>query len=133
MASLDDPAVRALLEPANYAVVSTLNPDGSISSSIVWVSLEGDELAVNSAAGRKWPTNLDRDGHVTLLVFEAENPYEYVEIRGQATGTREDADDHIDRLAKKYINQDKYPFRTPEEERVKYVITPETVRYVKQG
>lgn len=133
MASLDDPAVRALLEPANYAVVSTLNPDGSISSSIVWVSLEGDELAANSAAGRKWPTNLDRDGHVTLLVFEAENPYEYVEIRGQATGTREDADDHIDRLAKKYINQDKYPFRTPEEERVKYVITPETVRYVKQG
>ena len=122
MASLDDPAVRALLEPANYAVVSTLNPDGSISSSIVWVSLEGDELAVNSAAGRKWPTNLDRDGHVTLLVFGAENPYEYVEIRGQATGTREDADDHIDRLAKKYINQDKYPFRTPEEERVKYVI-----------
>jgi PPOX class probable F420-dependent enzyme len=133
MASLDDPAVRALLEPANYAVVSTLNPDGGISSSIVWVSLEGDELAVNSAAGRKWPTNLDRDGHVTLLVFAAENPYEYVEIRGQATGTREDADDHIDRLAKKYINQDKYPFRTPEEERVKYVITPETVRYVKQG
>jgi len=133
MASLDDPAVRALLEPANYAVVSTLNPDGSISNSIVWVSLESDELAVNSAAGRKWPTNLDRDGHVTLLVFEAENPYEYVEIRGQATGTREDADDHIDRLAKKYINQDKYPFRTPEEERVKYVITPETVRYVKQG
>jgi PPOX class probable F420-dependent enzyme len=133
MASLDDPAVRALLEPANYAVISTLNPDGSISNSIVWVSLESDELAVNSAAGRKWPTNLDRDGHVTLLVFEAENPYEYVEIRGQATGTREDADDHIDRLAKKYINQDKYPFRTPEEERVKYVITPETVRYVKQG
>jgi PPOX class probable F420-dependent enzyme len=133
MASLDDPAVRALLEPANYAVVSTLNPDGSISNSIVWVSLESDELAVNSAAGRKRPTNLDRDGHVTLLVFEAENPYEYVEIRGQATGTREDADDHIDRLAKKYINQDKYPFRTPEEERVKYVITPETVRYVKQG
>ena len=133
MASLDDPAVRALLEPANYAVVSTLSPDGSISSSIVWVSLESDELAVNSAAGRKWPTNLDRDGHVTLLVFEAENPYEYVEIRGQATGTREDADGHIDRLAKKYINQDKYPSRTPEEERVKYVITPETVRYVKQG
>jgi PPOX class probable F420-dependent enzyme len=133
MASLNDPPVRALLEPPNYAVVSTLSSDGSISSSIVWVSLEGDELAVNSAAGRKWPTNLERDGRVTLLVFPGDNPYEYVEIRGRAHGTREDADDHIDRLAKKYINQDKYPFRTPEEERVKYVITPETVRYVKQG
>ncbi|MEO6857062.1 MAG: TIGR03618 family F420-dependent PPOX class oxidoreductase [Solirubrobacteraceae bacterium] len=133
MASLNDPRVRALLEPANYVVVSTLNSDGSISSSIVWVSLEGDELAVNSAAGRRWPTNLDRDGHVTLMAFAADNPYEYVEIRGRAIGTREDADDHIDRLAKKYINQDKYPYRTPEEERVKYVITPETVRYVNQG
>ncbi len=133
MASLHDPPVRALLESPNYAVVSTLNSDGSISSSIVWLSLEGDELAVNSAAGRKWPTNLERDGRVTLLVFASDNPYEYVEIRGQAHGTREDADDHIDRLAKKYINQDRYPFRTPEEKRVKYVITPEAVRYVKQG
>jgi PPOX class probable F420-dependent enzyme len=133
MASLNDPPVRALLESPNYAVVSTLNSDGSISSSIVWLTLEGDELAVNSAAGRKWPTNLERDGRVTLLVFASDNPYEYVEIRGKAHGTREDADDHIDRLAKKYINQDKYPYRTAEETRVKYVITPETVRYVKQG
>ncbi len=133
MANLNDSSVRALLEPPNYAVVSTRNSDGSISSSIVWVSLEDDELAVNSAAGRRWPSNLDRDGHITLMVYASENPYEYVEIRGQATGSREDADDHIDRLAKKYIGQDKYPYRTPEEERVKYTVTPEIIRYVKQG
>ncbi|HEX8976742.1 MAG TPA: TIGR03618 family F420-dependent PPOX class oxidoreductase [Solirubrobacteraceae bacterium] len=132
MANLTDPEIRGLLEPANYAVISTLNDDGSISSSVVWVSLEGDELAVNSARGRKWPTNLDRDPHVTLMVYAPDNPYEYVEIRGTATGSRDDADDHINRLAKKYINQDEYPYRQPGEQRLKYTITPDVVRYLKQ-
>jgi PPOX class probable F420-dependent enzyme len=130
---LKDDAVRALLEAPNYAVVSTLNPDGSILSAVVWVSLEGDELAVNSAKGRNWPSNLDRDPHVTVVVYPSDNPYEYVEIRGTATGSREDADDHINRLAKKYIGQDEYPYRQPGEERLKYVINPERVRYQKQG
>ncbi len=133
MASLDDAAVRSLLEPANYAVISTLNADGTVLSAVVWASLEGDELAVNSAAGRTWPTNLDRDPRVTLLVYAADNPYEYVEVRGTATGTRDDADDHIDRLAKLYIGQDEYPFRQSGEVRIKYVISPERIRYEKQG
>ena len=59
-----------------------------------------------------------------MVVYPADNPYDYVEIRGTATGTRDDADDHINRLAKKYIDQDEYPFRQPGEERIKYVITP---------
>ena len=133
MASLNDAAVRALLEAPNYAVVSTLKADGSIESAVVWVSLEGDELAVNSAVGRGWPNNLERDPRTTLLAFPADNPYEYVEVRGTVAGTLDDADDHIDRLAKKYINQDKYPYRQPGEQRIKYVITPQRVRYQKQG
>jgi PPOX class probable F420-dependent enzyme len=132
VASLDDPGVRAVLEPPNYAVVSTLREDGSILSAVVWISLEDGVLAVNSARGRHWPTNLERDPRVTVIVYPGDNPYDYVEVRGTATGTREDADDHIDRLAKKYINQDKYPFRQPGEERVKYVITPNRVRHQKQ-
>ena len=82
--ALNDTAVRGLLEPANYAVVSTLNPDGSIHSTIVWISLEGGVFAVNSAQGRKWSNNLERDPRVTVAVFPADNPYEYVEIRGTA-------------------------------------------------
>ncbi|MGP0049666.1 MAG: PPOX class F420-dependent oxidoreductase [Solirubrobacteraceae bacterium] len=133
MASLNDDAVRALLEAPNCAVISTLNADGSVHSAVVWISLEDGELAVNSAEGRRWPSNMDRDPHVTAAVYDPANPYEYVEIRGSATGTREDADDHINRLAKKYIGQDEYPFRTSGEVRRKYVITPERVRYQKQG
>jgi PPOX class probable F420-dependent enzyme len=133
MANLSDSAVQALLEQPNYAVVSTLNEDGSILSAVVWVSLEEGVLAVNSARGRRWPTNLERDPHVTLLVFPADNPYEYVEVAGSAEGSRDDADDHINRLAKKYIGQDEYPFRQPGEERIKYVISPARVRHQKQG
>ena len=133
MPSLTDPPVRALLEAPNYAAISTLNEDGSILGAVVWVSLEDGELAVNSARGRQWPTNLDRDPHVTVLVYDAANPYEYVEIRGTATGARDDADEHINRLAKTYIGQDEYPFRAPGEVRIKFVVSPDRVRYQKQG
>jgi len=133
MSNLNDPGVRALLDAPNYAVASTLNADGSILSTVVWVSLEGGQLAVNSSVGRRWPTNLERDPRVTLIVYPGDNPYEYVEIQGSATGTSEDADDHIDRMAKKYIGQDRYPFRQPGEVRRKYVIEPTRVRHQKQG
>jgi PPOX class probable F420-dependent enzyme len=133
MATLNDQAIRALLEQPNCAVISTVNEDGSILSTVVWVNTENESLAVNSAIGRRWPTNLQRDPRTTLLVYSGENPYEYVEVRGTATATREGADDHIDALTKKYIDQDKYPFRQPGEERVKFIIAPEHVRYQKQG
>jgi PPOX class probable F420-dependent enzyme len=132
MTDLHDNRVRELLEQPNYATISTLNEDGTILSTVVWVGLEDGELAVNSAEGRKWPTNLERDSRATLLVAESGNPYRYAEIRGRASATREGADEHINRLAKKYIGQDEYPFRQPGEVRVKYVIEPERVRYVQQ-
>jgi PPOX class probable F420-dependent enzyme len=133
MASLSDAPVAALLEAPHHAVVSTLNEDGSILSAVAWISLKNGELAVNSAEGRQWPTNLERDPHVTVLVYPSDNPYEYVEVRGTAKSTRDDADDHINLLAKQYIDADEYPFRAPGEVRLKYVITPDRVRYQKQG
>ncbi len=133
MASLTDAPVAALLEAPHYAVVSTLNEDGSILSAVAWIALEDGVLSVNSAEGRQWPTNLDRDPRVTVVVYPADNPYEYVEVRGTASGSREDADEHINRLAKQYIGQDEYPFRGPGEVRLKYTITPDRVRYQKQG
>ena len=132
MSTLNDPPSQALLEQPNVAIVSTHNADGSILSAIAWVNTEGDELAVNSAVGRKWPTNLQRDPNVTILVYPPHNPMEYVEVRGTAT-VDDGADEHIDALTQKYMNQDKYPFRAPGEERIKFTIAPEHVRYQKQG
>jgi PPOX class probable F420-dependent enzyme len=133
MASLGDPAVRKLLTDPNHAVVSTLNPDGSVLSTIVWIDADEDTVAVNSAAGRKWPTNLERDPRVTVLVQESGNPYNYVEVEGTARASREDADQHIDALAKKYIGQDEYPYRQPGDQRIKFVIRPTRVRHQQQG
>ena len=133
MTTINDAGPQELLQAANYAVVGTLNPDGFIHETIVWISVEGDNVAVNSAVGRLWPTNLERDPRVTVLVYEAGNPYHFVEIRGTATSSLEDADEHIDALAKKYIGQDEYPYRRPGEQRIKFVIEPRHVRYIKQG
>jgi PPOX class probable F420-dependent enzyme len=133
MATLNDSEVRKLLSEPNYAVVSTFNRDGSILSTIVWISAEDGTVAVNSAKGRRWPTNLERDPRITALVYEAGNPYNYVEIRGRATATTQGADEHINALTKKYINQDEYPFRGPGEQRIKFVIEPDHIRHQKQG
>ena len=132
MAKLDDSGVRELLAHPNYAVISTLNSDGTVHNAVIWISAENGSVEVNSAIGRVWPTNLERDPRVNVLVQEAGNPYHYVEIRGTATATTEGADEHINALAKKYINQDEYPFRQPGEERIKFTIRPDQVRYVKQ-
>lgn len=131
--SLDDPGVQHLLQSKNHAVVSTLNEDGSISSVVVWVDVEDGRLAVNSAVGRRWPDNLQRNPAITVTVYDESNPYDYVEVRGRATGTTEGADAHIDRLARKYLGADTYPFRSPGEQRITFRVDPTLVRHQKQG
>jgi PPOX class probable F420-dependent enzyme len=132
MSDLHDPDVRALLQAPNFAVISTHNRDGSILSAVVWMDVEDGALAVNSAIGRAWPTNLQRDPRATVVVTDAANSYHYVEIRGRARASTEGADEHIDALARKYLGQERYPFRAPGERRIKFLIDPEHVRLVKQ-
>lgn len=133
MTDLNDKDVQQLLANPNFAVISTLNSDGTILSNVVWVDARDGAVLVNTAVGRKWPTNLERDPNATVLVYAADNPYAFLEVRGEATGTTDGADEHIDSLAKKYLGKDEYPFRQPGEQRIKYTITPGKVRLVKQG
>lgn len=108
-----------LLAAKNFCNVSTLQPDGSIHAAPVWVDVKGGLAELNTALGRVWPSNLERDPRVTLTVLNQENPYEYVSIRGHvAEWSTEGADEHIDALAKKYLDQDRYPFRQTGETRV---------------
>ncbi len=132
MAQLSDPGVTQLLAKKNHAVVSSMNADGSIHSTVVWVDTVDGKLAVNSAVGRKWPTNLERDPRITVVVYDEDNPYDYVEVRGSVTSQLEGADDHIDRLAKKYLGVDSYPMRTEGEQRVTFLVEPSLVRHQKQ-
>jgi PPOX class probable F420-dependent enzyme len=130
MAELNDPAVSDLLTKPNHGVLSTINADGSVHSAVVWANVEGEAIGLNSARGRAWPNNLERDPRATLVVINQDNPYEYVEIKGSVTEV-DGADEHIDALAKVYINQDKYPWRVEGEERVKYHLRPTRVRHAK--
>lgn len=119
---------RELLEAPNFCAVATLRADGTPHVAPVWVDVQDDQVVLNSARGRAWPTNLERDPRVTLTIQNLENPYEYLTIRGRVAEMTEDgADDHIDALAKKYLGKDRYPFRTPTEQRVIVRIEPEKV------
>jgi PPOX class probable F420-dependent enzyme len=132
MTDLSHEGVQELLAAPNHAVLSCYNPDGTILSTVVWIDYVDDVLAVNSAVGRQWPTNLDRDPRVSVVVIDQQNPYHFAEIRGTTTGTTDGGKEHIDQLARKYIGQD-YPWLGPGEERKKFVITPSKVRYIKQS
>jgi PPOX class probable F420-dependent enzyme len=132
MSDIHDPEVRALLDSPTYAVVSTKNEDDTILSTVVWIDSENGNVRVNSAVGRKWPTNLQRDPHVTVLLMAPDNPYHFVSIEGTAEASTDGADEHIDALAKKYLGKDEYPFRQPGEQRIKFTIKPDRVRLVKQ-
>jgi len=129
-----DPKAREILEAPNMAHVSTFRQDGTVHGVVVWVHPEGDRVLLNTAEGRAWRNNVSRDPRVTITVANAQNPYEYVEVRGRIVeDTHEGADEHIDSLAKKYLGQDTYPFRQPGEQRVRLVVEPERVRFQSAG
>jgi len=115
-----------LLKAKNFCHVATLRPDGSVHGVPVWVDVQDGRPVVNTAEGRAWPRNLERDPRVTLTVQNMENPYEYLEVRGRvAERTHEGADAHIDSLAKKYLGEDTYPYRQPGEQRLIISFEPE--------
>ncbi|PFG73865.1 PPOX class F420-dependent oxidoreductase [Tepidiforma thermophila] len=120
---------RDLFEKPNFGHLATLMPDGSPQVTPVWVDIDGDTILVNTAEGRVKARNLARDGRVAISVADQQNPYRYIQVRGRVIArTHDGADAHIDKLAKKYLGQDRYPFRQPGEQRVIFRIQPENVQ-----
>jgi PPOX class probable F420-dependent enzyme len=119
----------AILTGKSFAHLATLMPDGSPQVTPVWIDFDGTDILFNTAEGRQKTRNLDRDGRVSLSVTDPENPYRYIQVRGEVVGrTREGAEDHIDALAKKYMGVDRYPMHNPDEPRVIYRIRPVRVQ-----
>jgi PPOX class probable F420-dependent enzyme len=119
MTTLTDKAIK-LIEGKNFGYLATVMKDGSPQVSPVWVDHEGKNfILVNTAIGRLKQKNARRDSKVAIAVADAVNQYDMVTIRGTVLEqTREGADEHIDKLAKKYIDKEKYPWRSPTEKRV---------------
>jgi PPOX class probable F420-dependent enzyme len=111
-----------------FANLATLMPSGQPQVTPVWVDFDGHHVLINTAEGRQKDKNLQRDRRVAVSIVDPDNPYRYLEVRGQvAERTHKGADEHIDAMAKKYLDKDKYPFRQPNEIRVLYKIDPQHV------
>ena len=127
MTKLEEKPRKFLDESPYVGVVTTLREDGSPHSTIVWVDVEGDKVSFNTALGRAKPKHLVHDPRASLLMVDPNDPFKWVAVSGPAELTEEGADAQIDKLAKKYLGKDEYPWRNPEETRVKVLIEPEKV------
>ncbi len=126
MATLDEKARKFLEEPF-VGEVTTLRPNGSPHTTVVWVDVDDEGVTFNTAVGRAKERYLRNDPRVALIVVDPENAYRWVSIDGSAELTTKGADDQIDKLAKKYLGQDEYPWRKPEEQRITVRIHPNRV------
>lgn len=125
MASVPDTYLDLLQQKTALAELATLMPDGTPQVTPVWFDYVGGKVRINTAKGRVKARNLKPGAPVAMAIVDPDNPYRYVQIRGRvASATEDGADAHIDRLAKKYLGKDSYPFRRPGEVRIMYEIEP---------
>jgi PPOX class probable F420-dependent enzyme len=127
MAELEEKQRKFLEENPFVGTVTTLRQDGSPHSTIVWVDVDDGKVSFNTARGRAKAQHLEKDPRASVLVVDPNNTYRWVAVSGPAEVTESGADAQIDKLAKKYLGQDEYPWRNPEEQRVKVVIEPDKV------
>lgn len=119
---------KDLFAKKSFAHLATNMRDGRPQVTPVWIDFDGAHILVNSATGRVKDKNLRRDGRVALSILDPDNPYRYISILGEVVEvTQTGANEHIDKLAKKYLGQDKYPYHQQGEARVIYKIRPDKV------
>ena len=122
------PEIKKLVEDKNLAFVSTLMKDGSPQITPTWVDIEGDIIVINTAEGRMKQKNLLRDPRIAISIVDRNNPYNMITIRGKVVEqTTVGADLHIDKMAKKYLGVDRYPFARPGEKRILLKVKSEKV------
>ena len=132
--SITDPSIAKLFEEKNFSFLATLMKDGTPHVTPTWVDIDksNNAILINTAKGRVKHRNISRDPRVGVSVFDSSNPYHMVSVRGKVIEqiNGKEADDHIDKMAKKYLGKDKYPGRAPGEERLLLRIKPQHVAHM---
>ena len=111
-------SVKKILQDKAYGHVVTLNANGKPQATMVWLDVDGDEVLFNTSEGRLKPRNLRRDPRIVISVQDRNDPQSHMVFYGHSTITEAGADEHIDKLAKRFLNAEKYPFRRPGEKRL---------------
>ena len=103
-----DADLKTMAQAKNFAALTTLMPDGQPQTQLMWVYADDDHLIINTETGRQKFANITVDPRVTVTVFDATNPYRYVEARGRVaeTVTGDEARAGIDELAQKFTGAD---------------------------
>ena len=116
---------REFLQQPYSGAVTTLRSDGSPHTTVVWVDVDDETVMFNTAVGRAKERHLRSDPRASLIVVDPQDAYRWVSVSGRAELTTDGADEQIDKLAKKYLDESSYPWRKPEEQRVTVRIHPE--------
>lgn len=95
-------ATRRLLDERVFAVLATVTASGAPQSSVIWVKRDGDEVLFSTIRGRLKTRNMEREPRVSLCLYHPEDPYQYVEIRGEVSLTEQGGDALIDELSRAY-------------------------------
>ena len=118
----------------NFAFISTINKDGSPQVTPTWIYFVEKHglILINTAVGRLKQKNVSRDPRVSISMIDGRvNPYSMVTIKGKVIEqSKSGADEHIDKLARKYLNTDKYPAHSPKVTRIILKIKPEKISYL---
>ncbi len=115
-----------LLQSTALVHIATTGPDGEPQSTPVWFDWDGEHIRFSQTKTRQKYRNLQRDPHIALSLVDPENPYRYLEVRGEIVRIEEDPNiDFISSLAKKYLGVDRYPYHQPGDERVILYIEPQ--------
>lgn len=126
-ATLSD-AQRKLLEDKNFAHLATIGENGEPQVTPIWIEFDGTHVLFNTEEKRAKTKHMRKNPRVALSIQNSANPYQYVEIRGTvAEITTDGAEQMIDRLAKKYMGVDKYPYAQPGDVRLTVKVLPEKI------
>jgi PPOX class probable F420-dependent enzyme len=124
-----DPTVREFAQEPNFAAVTTQLPSGHFQTQPIWVSADDDYIYLNTEVDRAKFRNIERDPRITVMIWDRNDPYQYVEVRGRVvdTITGREAREMIDELSMKY-NGRPYPDEYINTERVILKVEPEQQR-----